>query len=277
VKTQACIGRFGKFAGCLALLLITATPATSWAWYPYGHYGYYGYLGGYNYGSVVVDFSARVSTDGLGVSLEDRTFSNPPPFFDSGLLTGGGFESPVATAALYLDGQSPAGWTNTGVGGPVDIISAGYFGAAADSDNQFVDLIGGGEGVLPAGITQTVQLLAGQLYEFKFAYNGGGNPTPGVAEVLEYSVGDLVTGTIDTSALQVYPNLGTATPWHQFSAQFTPTQSGAYPVTFKTSAGSFAGPFVDSVRLAAVVPEPSTFVLAGVAGFFALALCWRRR
>lgn len=159
----------------------------------------------------------------------------------------------------------------------MDIISAGYGGATPADGQNFVDLIGGGIGVFPSGIQQSVHLSAGTQYEFSFWYNGGryndGSPT--VGSVLEYSLGALVSGSVNVDALNVSPdNWPIVTPWQNLTTTVDVIADGDYLLKFSTPSGSWGGPYIDHVSLV-VIPEPQRLLLAMSVGLLAVT-AWRR-
>ena len=174
------------------------------------------------------------------------------------LVANGSFESPNVNGNQLQ--VVPPGWSTIAPVG-VDVIRAGYFGSIAADGLQFADLIAG-PGTFPAGIFQNLSLVAGVTYSVSFAYNGGlydgGAATNG--SVLNFSFGSLASQAINVDALNVYAQIGTATPWQSWTNQVTPAVSGVYRLEFRTNTGFFAGPYVDNVSVS-VVPEPTSTLL----------------
>ena len=189
------------------------------------------------------------------------------------LVTNGSFEAQVVPDNFYLEATTPTGWLSFGAQAP-DILTVGYSGGTAADGVDYVDLIGGGVGVLPAGIRQDLLLTAGITYAVSFAYNGDFNSP----RFLNYSLGSLLAGSLDVSALNNFSALNpNTTVWQLFSAEVTPVVSGTYSLAFYTASGAFGSPYVDNVSVEAVtVPETSALVaLLGAAG--TVVLLRRRR
>jgi hypothetical protein len=192
------------------------------------------------------------------------------------LVTNGSFEAQVVPDNFYLEATTPTGWLSYGAQAP-DILTVGYSGGTAADGVNYMDLIGGGVGVLPAGIRQDLTMTAGVTYAVSFRYNGDLN-TP---RALKYSLGplgSLLLGSIDVSALNNFTDFGATTVWQLFSAQVTPDTSGTYSLAFYTTSGTFGSPYVDDVSVEAVtVPETSALAaLLGAAGTVVLLRRCRR-
>jgi hypothetical protein len=187
------------------------------------------------------------------------------------IVVDGSFESPAAPPGGGLPATIPTGWSALGNGSSTGIIANGNgFGAMAADGNQFVDLIDNTSGIFPSGLTQNVTLDAGQTYTLSFAYNGDGGNTfrP---NILDYSLGSLLSGSVDATSLNAIPAFGPTTPWQTVSIQFSVGTTGSYPLTFETPAGLLQAPFVDDVQ---ITPVPST---AWVAGLSLIGIRRRRR
>lgn len=184
------------------------------------------------------------------------------------LVVNPSFEQDSVTPGLFLQ-QTPAGWT--AVGGGTDVLSAGYSGGTAAAGAQFVDLIGNlSGGPFPTGLEQTLGLSAGVTYQLSFAYTDDGG---GVAP-LDFSLGTLVSGSVDPTGLNAFTDFGATTPWQVFTAEFTPSVSGDVALRFTTASGSFGGPYLDAVSVSEVPEAGSLLPLAGLVG---TAWLWRRR
>ena len=187
------------------------------------------------------------------------------PVAHANLIQNGSFESPVNGTQV---GVIPSSWQSLGNGSTVDIIHNGFYGAFASDGVQFVDLIS--NSTFPSGLKQSVDLLGGVTYQLAFDYNGGryvdGSQTNG--RILEYSLGSIVTGSMNVDDLNVYADNGPTTPWQTRSVIFTAPSSGTYELIFSTpnGLGGSGSPYVDNVRLDEVsqVPEPSVTSLLGL-------------
>jgi hypothetical protein len=191
----------------------------------------------------------------------------------SNLILNGSFEAQsVPTSPGYIT-ASVAFWSP--VNGGSDLITSGYVGGSASDGVNFVDIIGnpglvGYTGPYPTGISQSVLLDAGVTYLLKFDYNGDAANSP---RSLAYSLGSLLSGSVDVGSLNAFSGLGTVTPWETLSAYITPTSSGSYTLAFTTDQGAYGSPYLDNVSLTAV-PEPTTLALVGLGG---LAMLLRRK
>lgn len=193
------------------------------------------------------------------------------------LLQNGSFEAD-SFSGPYLTGI-PSGWQSLGNGSTVDILASGAGGGAAAEGSRYVDLIGGGFGTLPSGLFQTVHLLAGQTYHLSFDYNGGRymDGTPTVGAVLEYSLGALLSGSVNVDGLNNFPDYYAATsPWQHFAANVQVASTGDYQLRFQTSAGMWGSPYVDNVVLNGNTVNEPTSALLLVASLFGLARYSRR-
>lgn len=194
------------------------------------------------------------------------------PVTGASLLVNGSFESESVPANWFLAGTAPAGWLAYGVQSP-DILTVGYSGGIAAEGVNFVDLVGGGAGTMPAGIRQDVTLSAGVTYAVSFAYNGDFNSP----RELNYSLGALLSGSLDVSSLNNFSQLNpNTTVWQLFSAQVTPSTTGTYALSLYTESGAFGSPYVDNVSVEAVsVPESSA--LTALVGAAVTVLVLRRQ
>lgn len=191
------------------------------------------------------------------------------------LVTNGSFEDQVVLDD-FLEATTPTGWLSYGVQAP-DLLTAGYSGGTAAEGANYVDLIGGGVGTVPAGIRQDLSLTAGVTYTVSFAYNGDFNSP----RDLKYSLGSLLSGSLDVSSLNNFSALNPSTTvWQLFSAEVTPSVTGTYTLALYTDTpeATYGSPYVDNVSVEAVeVPEvvPSGIIfLLGAGG---VALIRRRR
>lgn len=178
------------------------------------------------------------------------------------LITNGSFEAPGVSGNSYITGI-PTGWSDLGNGSTTDILAAGYSGGSASDGSQYVDLIGGGSGVFPSGLRQSLHLLAGTTYRLAFDYNGGNAP----GSILKYALGTLISGNFNVEALNNFSNFGATTPWQHYSADVAVTVSGDYTLSFWTESGAWGSPYLDNVSLDALpgaVPEPTSLLLLGV-------------
>ncbi len=198
------------------------------------------------------------------------------PVLGANLLINGSFETESVPANFYLAGTTPSGWLSYGAQAP-DILTVGYSGGTAADGDNYVNLIGGGAGSIPAGIRQDVTLTAGVTYAVSFAYNGDFNSP----RDLKYSLGSLLSGTLDVSGLNNFAQLNPITTvWQVFSALVTPSTSGTYTLSLYTDTpgAAFGSPYVDNVSVEAVaVPETSALATLLAAGGTALVLHRRRR
>lgn len=198
------------------------------------------------------------------------------PALGTNLLVNGSFEAESVPANWFLAGTTPAGWLSYGSQAP-DILTVGYSGGTAAEGVNFLDLIGGGAGSIPAGISQAVTLTAGMTYSVSFHYNGDHNSP----RALKYSLGSLLSGTLVVSGLNNFAQLNpVTTAWSLFSALVSPGTTGTYVLSLYTDTptASFGSPYVDNVSVEAMeVPESSGLAMLLDAGGTVLALNRRRR
>ena len=193
------------------------------------------------------------------------------PAWSADVVENGSFEFPVVPNTI----STPFGWT--AFGGGVDIFPAAMSGGSASHGNQYVDLVGTGQGTFPSGIFQDLALVGGTTYRLSFDYNGQAGLPDGA--VLNYSLAGLASGSFNVDDLNVYADLGPVTPWQSFETLVTPSVSATYRLTFSTNAGFFSSPFLDNVAVndvAVAVPEPETYALM-FAGLAAIGGIARRR
>jgi hypothetical protein len=203
------------------------------------------------------------------------------------LFVNSGFETPdiLDTSATLPSGSTDlTGWTLTGGCGLncVAILDDAYtedvggrlLEFRARTGQQSVDLTGSGN-TLTGGISQAVALNPGFLYIITFWLGNMDNTAP-----FNYSLDSSIQVLVDGNSVGLFTNsnnLTDETQWTQFSAQFTAT-SASQTIEFRNATpggDNMAGlddVFVDQV---AVVPEPSTFGLIGIA-LAAAAGCHRR-
>jgi hypothetical protein len=183
----------------------------------------------------------------------------------SNLILNGSFEAQsVPTSPGYIT-ASVAFWSP--VNGGSDLITAGYVGGSASDGLNFVDIIGNPglvayTGPYPTGISQDVSLDAGVTYHLTFDFNGDAANSP---RSLAYSLGSLISGSVDVGSMNAFGGLGPVTPWQTVSVYVTPSTSGSYTLAFTTDQGAYGSPYLDNVSIAAV-PEPTTLALVTAGG-----------
>jgi hypothetical protein len=191
------------------------------------------------------------------------------PASQANLVQNGSFEAQGVSGNSYIT-AIPTGWSDLGNGSTTDILAAGYSGGSASDGSQYVDLIGGGSGVFPSGLSQSLHLLAGTTYRLAFDYNGGQAP----GSILKYALGSLVAGNFNVEAMNNFSAFGATTPWQHFSTDVAVAVSGDYSLSFWTESGAWGSPYLDNVSLDALpgsVPEPTSLLLigAGICGILA--------
>lgn len=186
------------------------------------------------------------------------------------LVQNGSFERPaVPPGGNLISARIPEGWSSLSDGSSTDIIHESYRGSSAAEGVQFLDLIPGlPSPKFPSGLAQTIRLESGTEYRLSFSYNGaryddGGSTTNAV---LNWSMGDLLSGNINVDGLNVYSKNGPVTPWQVFSTNFVATTSGDYELRFQTSWGWFGSPYVDNVWVTEAGPPCGTQVGGNVFG-----------
>ena len=188
----------------------------------------------------------------------------------SELIVNGGFEMPAlapGTGFVTLTGGAIPGWTIAP--GTVDLIRDYW---PAFQGNQSLDLVGdSGPGT---AIAQSFATDPGAPYLLTFAYANNVDTTTatGRVEVIGSStlINDLVTHSGSTRANMNYLIYSQA-----FVANSATTTLRFTHVT--SGIPGFSGLALDAVSVQGVVPEPSTFVLAGISLVGFAGLAWRRR
>lgn len=187
------------------------------------------------------------------------------PSFESGGIA----PSPGPTEATTLTDGLP-GFTDWDTVGPCEagncllMVGTDYtentLQFQANSGGRSVDLTGSGHSAFTGGISQTVNLAIGQLYQLTFFLGNIDEATSYASDSsLEVFINGISMGTFTNGA--VTPNM---VNWAQQSLIFTPTV-GANTILFRDAtplSDHYAGlddAFLDIVD----TPEPSTFVLIG--------------
>ena len=195
----------------------------------------------------------KVNTNGTGYTVLKH--------FDLNNSDGAGPQAGLTLSGSVLFGTTESGGSSGGgtvfqlnTDGTGYTVLKNFAGGTASDGCQFVDLIGGGVGTFPSGLSQTMLLQGGMTYRLSFDYNGGrytdGSPTSGA--VLDFSLGSLVSGSINVDALNAFAANGPVTPWQSISSVFTVATTDNYALTFQTMGGAFGAPYIDNVRLTAV-------------------------
>lgn len=206
------------------------------------------------------------------------------------LLTNGSFEEPPIAAGSFLNiavgGEAAAGFTGwTVTTGSVDVtnltaplFSINWAVPAKDGD-QILDL----NGTTIGSISQEFATAIGEHYVYQFWYTN--NPLSPAGESASVTLSDVATSTdLDLLVVSHTSATGAEPDWKFATGLFT-----ALGTTTRISFASTSNPgepsggiFIDAVSVDVAppqaVPEPSTFLMAGM-GFVALfgARAARRR
>jgi hypothetical protein len=180
------------------------------------------------------------------------------------LVTNGSFESPVIPSGSYAIFGSIPGWTTSS--GPGIEIQNHIAGSPYHLD-QFVEL----DSDSNSSMYQDLVTVAGQTYTLSFAYS----PRPGVSD--ESNGIDLLwDGSLVTNiALNGIGNGDTV--WTVYSFNLVATSSLTRLEFAATGTSESLGGYLDAVSVNKVVPEPSSFVLAGIAGLAGLGFARKRK
>ncbi|MDE3179024.1 MAG: DUF642 domain-containing protein [Acidobacteriota bacterium] len=199
------------------------------------------------------------------------------------LITNGSFETPLVPVGGFTNFNSGStgitGWTVTGP--QASIVSKNYtsFGLSfpAEDGSQWLDLTGDGSNAVE-GVEQAVATTAGATYDLSYfvgnQVNPGG-PYGTTSTVKVYANGVLIQTAVNSSGAG-----GTKQVWEQFSTSFV-AASGSTTIEFLNGdppTDNTNG--LDNIVLVqgstSPVPEPSTFVMFGLALFAAGFLALRR-
>ena len=227
----------------------------------------------------------------------------------SGIAGGTGLGSSVNRVTVGLAGNTNIvdldGWKITsgvrnnagvfsgGASGGIEVVGSswsytGISGASTNNGFQSVSLAGSGGSM----ISQTVSVVAGQKYSLDYwyaaeatnFYNNGNAP---LARDWQYDVviDGVVTGrdNITVASHSYVNNLGATVArtqsnmgWKFAHHEWVSTKTGTVDIGFAMQSGGTQGLALDNVNFQAVVPEPGSFVLAGL-GLLPLAYIIRRR
>jgi hypothetical protein len=107
--------------------------------------------------------TGRPSTTNTAPTTTTTTEPSLPPPVD--LVTNGGFEQAGPAPGDY-GSFAPVGWTSSA--GAIELWATGFNGVSSFSGNQHLELNGDG----PETISQQLQVLPGQTYQWSFAHQG---------------------------------------------------------------------------------------------------------
>lgn len=206
-----------------------------------------------------------------------------------------------ATNTTALDGWKITGgirnnagvFTGTGTNFGIEVVGSswsytGNSGAATNNGFQSISLSGAGASM----ISQSVSVVAGQRYAIDYwyaaeasnFYNSAGAP---LARNLAYDIviDGVVTGrdNIAVASQSYTDNLGNTVVrtqgnmgWKFAHYQWVATTTGTVDIGFALQSGFTNGIALDNISMHAMVPEPGSFVLAGL-GLLPLGYMIRRR
>ena len=206
-----------------------------------------------------------------------------------------------ATNTTALDGWKITGgirnsagvFTGTGTNFGIEVVGSswsytGNSGAATNNGFQSISLSGAGASM----ISQSVSVVAGQRYAIDYwyaaeasnFYNSAGAP---LARNLAYDIviDGVVTGrdNIAVASQSYTDNLGNTVVrtqgnmgWKFAHYQWVATTTGTVDIGFALQSGFTNGIALDNISMHAMVPEPGSFVLAGL-GLLPLGYMLRRR
>lgn len=176
------------------------------------------------------------------------------------LLVNGGFEQPGVgdPCCVTAPPTNIPGW-NVGSGN-VNVVNGTFAGAGNPAGSnlayeglQYLDLVGEGQGGI-GSISQTFATIAGQTYQFSFAYSrnlfNGDDPITGGWSV------DGVSGLLSHTG-----GSGTDLNWQTFSGSFVATGTSAKLEFTSGTGGPNEGLFLDAVSVKGAIPEPATWAM----------------
>jgi hypothetical protein len=180
-----------------------------------------------------------------------------------------------------------------GAFGGIEVVGSswsytGITGAATNNGFQSISLAGGGGSM----ISQTVSVVAGQRYSLDFwyateatnFYNSANAPLAGRDVIYDVIIDGVVVNDnvrlasdsfinqSNVSVVRTQSNMG----WKFKNVQWVSTTTGNVDVGFAMQTGTGLGVALDNVSFHAMVPEPGSFVLAGL-GLLPLGYMIRRR
>lgn len=179
------------------------------------------------------------------------------------LVANGSFEDNAVANGNWNNFSSVNGWT--GVGAGIEVRN-NIEGSAFDGLN-YVEL----DTTKNSSMFQTIATLAGQSYNFSFAYSNRIN-TAVTTNGLDWT---LDGGTTWTS-LAALPAAGNGHNWTTFNTSFIAGSTSTMIGFRATGTSDTLGSSLDKVSLTAAVPEPQTYALM-LAGLGALGFVARRR
>jgi hypothetical protein len=204
-----------------------------------------------------------------------------PALAATNLVANGGFETPslqTGTFRLFDTGESGlTGWDVLGSEDNVALLDTAYaernitFNAFAGENA--LDLSGGGQRGLDAGVAQWIDTVAGKRYTLSFWVgnaDGSGNGN--------YAGASIVDLAIDGGARRSFANSDVTfhgVNWKQVTTSFTAGGERTRIAFFNgTTADAFSG--LDGVRVIEGVPEPAAWSLM-ITGFGFAGVALRRR
>jgi Protein of unknown function (DUF642)/PEP-CTERM motif len=206
------------------------------------------------------------------------------------LIVNGSFESPSATSSGKIievfSGSEPAGFTWHVTSGTVEITQQGYvdpagqvFAGPAFQGSQWLDL----DGISPGAIAQAFATTPGTLYALSFAYANNpfrNNPSDSGDPSATVRLTDTATND-NLASLSISHDTSTGNNYDwtlsgplQFVATGTST---TLSFVSNDAPESDEGVFLDGISVDAAVPEPSSFVLLGVAAVCTISFALGRR
>jgi hypothetical protein len=198
------------------------------------------------------------------------------------LLVDGDFETPATPTGgfvVFNGGQDAGGWTVLGPtrGGAVQLLSDTYaepnIAFDAESGTASMDLSGPGNVGGTAGVAQTVDTVAGQVYRLDFWVgnaDGSHNANYALPSTVDLQIGD--------GPAQAFTNAATTferTDWRHFETSFVGTGAPTEIAFFNGTAHADAETGLDNVSLTLAVPEPATWWLM-ILGFGLIGAALRR-
>jgi hypothetical protein len=183
------------------------------------------------------------------------------------LITDGGFENPkVSKGKPSWQPFNPSLVPGWGGSNDVEIWNTTFLGVASYEGIQHAELNSTGNG--PFSLYQDITTVAGQNYQFSFAYRARANSSESFRVAASGAGGDLISTLVDDHVVG---------QWSTYTDSFIAT-NGLTTISFTSvSPGGTVGNFLDDVRVSAVPLPAAAPLFASALGLLGFLQSRRRR